>query len=83
MIPAPSLKDGTILFCNPKNLVMVTTYNIRLRDTTEGVTAMRKDIHAFSTFIETDSIIEETDATAIYTGFNPFPDEQATGGLAA
>lgn len=80
IIEAPSMPDGVILFCDPKNLVMVTTYDIIWKTTTMSSNALRKDLREYAVFIETDAIEQELDATAIYMGFNPFAAPTGGGG---
>ncbi len=67
-IECPSLDDSTILLTDPKNLIVVNTYNVQIRKTTEGKEAVMMDKRFYVTHLDYDPIIEELDATAIITG---------------
>jgi Phage capsid family. len=64
-ISCPSMSDDKILLTDPKNLVVVNTYGMKLRKTTEGKEAIMKDKRFYVCHLDYDPIIEETDATAI------------------
>lgn len=67
-IECPSLDDGTILLTDPKNLIVVNTYAVQIRKTTEGKEAIMMDKRFYVTHLDYDPIIEELDATAIIKG---------------
>lgn len=67
-VECPSLDDGTILLTDPKNLIVVNTYGVKIRKTTEGKEAIMKDKRFYVTHLDYDPIIEELDATAIIKG---------------
>lgn len=67
-VECPSLDDGTILLTDPKNLIVVNTYSIQIRKTTEGKEAVMLDKRFYATHLDYDPIIEELDATAIIKG---------------
>lgn len=67
-IECPSLDNGTILLTDPKNLIVVNTYEVKIRKTTEGKEAIMQDKRFYVTHLDFDPVIEETDATAIITG---------------
>lgn len=67
-IECPSLDDGTILLTDPKNLIVVNTYSVKIRKTVEGKEAIMMDKRFYVTHLDYDPIIEELDATAIITG---------------
>lgn len=69
-IECPSLSDDTILLTDPKNLIVVNTYAVQIRKTTEGKEAIMMDKRFYVTHLDYDPIIEELDATAIITGLN-------------
>lgn len=69
-IECPSLDDGTILLTDPKNLIVVNTYSVQIRKTTEGKEAIMMDKRFYVTHLDYDPIIEELDATAIIKGLN-------------
>lgn len=69
-IECPSLDDGTILLTDPKNLIVVNTYSVQIRKTTEGKEAIMMDKRFYVTHLDFDPIIEELDATAIIKGLN-------------
>ena len=64
-VECPSLDDGTIILTDPKNLVVVNTYSVKIRKTTEGKEAIMMDKRFYATHLDYDPIIEELDATAI------------------
>ena len=64
-VECPSLDDGTIILTDPKNLVVVNTYSVKIRKTTEGKEAIMMDKRFYATHLDYDLIIEELDATAI------------------
>ena len=69
-IPAPAMPDDKLLLTDPKNLVVVNTYDMKIRKTTEGKEAIMKDKRFYVIHFDFDAIIEEVDATAIVTGLN-------------
>lgn len=68
VVDCPSLDDGTIILTDPKNLVVVNTYSVKIRKTTEGKEAIMMDKRFYVTHLDYDPIIEELDATAIIKG---------------
>ena len=67
-VECPSLEDGTIILTDPKILVVVNTYSVKIRKTTEGKEAIMMDKRFYVTHLDYDPIIEELDATAIIKG---------------
>jgi hypothetical protein len=67
-IECPSLSDDKILLTDPKNLIVVNTYSMQIRKTTEGKEAIMQDKRFYVAHLDYDPIIEELDATAIITG---------------
>jgi hypothetical protein len=64
-VAVPSIPDSKILLTDPKNLIQIVTYDIIVRKTTEGKDAVMADMRFYATHLDSDSIIEELDATAI------------------
>ena len=64
-IEVPSLPDDKIILTDPKNLVVVNTYDVKIRKTTEGERAIMEDKRFYVIHLDLDSIIEELDATCI------------------
>jgi len=64
-IACPSMSDDKILLTDPKNLIVVNTYDMKMRKTTEGKEAIMKDKRFYVCHLDYDPIIEEDDATAI------------------
>ncbi|MGN0332180.1 MAG: hypothetical protein ACI4D9_04000 [Lachnospiraceae bacterium] len=64
-IECPSMSDDKIILTDPKNLIVVNTYNMQIRKTTEGKEAIMKDKRFYVCHLDFDTIIEELDATAI------------------
>jgi hypothetical protein len=67
-VECPSLDDGTIILTDPKNLVVVNTYSVKIRKTTEGKEAIMMDKRFYVTHLDYDPVIEELDAAAIIKG---------------
>lgn len=67
-VECPSLDDSTILLTDPKNLIVVNTYGVQIRKTTEGKEAIMQDKRFYVVHLDYDPIIEELDATAIIKG---------------
>ena len=67
-VECPALDDGTILLTDPTNLIVVNTYSVKIRKTTEGEKAIMMDKRFYVTHLDYDPIVEELDATAIIKG---------------
>lgn len=67
-VQVPSLDDATIILTDPKNLIVVNSYNVIIRKTTEGKEAVMQDKRFYVIHLDYDPIIEEADATGIITG---------------
>lgn len=67
-VECPAMADDTILLTDPKNLIVVNTYSIQIRKTTEGKEAIMQDKRFYVIHLDYDPIIEELDATAIIKG---------------
>lgn len=68
VLECPSLSDDNIILTDPKNLIVVNTYDMILRKTTEGKEAVMKDKRFYAMHMDFDPVIEETDAAVIITG---------------
>lgn len=66
-VECPSMSDDKIILTNPQNLIVVNTYEIKIRKTTEGKEAIMQDKRFYVCHLDFDPIIEEPDATAIIT----------------
>lgn len=67
-VECPSLDDHTIILTDPMNLIVVNTYDMKIRKTTEGKEAIMMDKRFYVIHLDFDPVIEELDATAIITG---------------
>ncbi len=67
-IECPSLPDDKIILTNPRNLIVVNTYSMKIKSTAEGESAIMQDKIFYAAHLDFDTIIEELDATAIITG---------------
>jgi hypothetical protein len=67
-IEVPALSDSKIILTDPKNLIKVYTYSMRIRKTTEGKEAIMQDKRFYVVHFDFDAIIEELDAAAVATG---------------
>ena len=70
-IEVPSMPDDKVILIDPKNLVVVHTYEVKIRKTTEGKEAIMEDKRFYVIHFDYDSIIEEMDAAVIVTGLAP------------
>lgn len=68
VLECPSLSDDNIILTDPKNLIVVNTYDMILRKTTEGKEAVMKDKRFYAMHMDFDPVIEELDAAVIITG---------------
>jgi len=71
-IPVPALPDDKIILVNPQNLIVVSTYDVKIRKTIEGKEAIMQDKRFYVVHFDFDPIIEELDATVIVTGLKGF-----------
>jgi len=67
-IECPSMSDDKIILTDPKNLIVVNTYDTQIRKTVEGKEAIMMDKRFYAIHLDFDPIIEELDATAIIMG---------------
>lgn len=67
-VECPSMDDSTIILTDPKNLIVVNTYSVKIRKTAEGKEAVMMDKRFYVTHLDFDPIIEELDATAVIKG---------------
>lgn len=67
-VECPSMSDDTIILTDPKNLIVVNTYDMKVRKTTEGKDAIMQDKRFYVCHLDYDPVIEELDAAAIVTG---------------
>ena len=66
-VEVPTMPDDKILLVDPKNLIVVNTYDVKIRKTTEGVQAIMQDKRFYVIHFDFDPIIEELDACGIIT----------------
>lgn len=64
-IEVPCLPDDVIILCDPKNLLVVNTYDVKIRKTTEGKEAIMQDKRFYVIHLDFDVVVEELDATVI------------------
>lgn len=69
-IQVPRLPDDKIILVDPQNLIVVNTYDVRIRKTVEGKEAIMADKRFYVVHLDFDTIIEELDAAAIIEGIN-------------
>lgn len=68
VVECPSMADDNIILSDPKNLIVVNTYDTKIRKTIEGKEAIMMDKRFYAIHLDFDPIIEELDATAIIIG---------------
>ena len=66
-VECPSMSDDKILLTDPQNLVVVNTYDMKIRKTTEGKEAIMQDKRFYVCHLDFDDIIKKKDATAMIT----------------
>ena len=64
----PNLSDDAIILAEPKNIIEVNTYAMKLRKDAASKDAIMQDKRFYVIHFDFDALIEETDATAIITG---------------
>lgn len=67
-LEVPSFPADSILLINPKNLIVVDTYNVVIRKTTEGKEAVMQDKRFYVVHFDFDALVEELDATVLAYG---------------
>ena len=68
IVTVPNFPADAILLVNPQNLICVDTYNVIIRKTTEGMTAVMQDKRFYVVHFDFDPIVEEFDATTLAYG---------------
>lgn len=66
-VQVPRMPDNVILLADPQNLIVVNTYDVKIRKTVEGKEAIMADKRFYVVHLDFDAIVEELDATAIIT----------------
>ncbi len=64
----PGLSNDAIILAEPKNLIEVNTYSMKLRKDATSKDAIMQDKRFYVIHFDFDALIEEIDATAIITG---------------
>lgn len=67
-IKVPSMPNDKIMLTCNNNLIVVNTYGVIIRKTTEGKEAIMQDKRFYVVHFDFDPIIEETDATVMIKG---------------
>jgi hypothetical protein len=65
IVNVPSLADGKVVLCDPQNLIVVNTWDVRIRKAAEGKEAVMNDMRYYSIFLDDDCIVEELDAAVV------------------
>ena len=65
VIQCPSMSDDIILLTDPKNFIIVNSYNMQIRKTVEGKEAIMQDKRYYVIHLDFDPVIEELDACAL------------------
>ncbi len=68
VVEVPSMPDDAIILTDPQNLIVINSYSVVIRKTTEGKEAIMQDKRFYVVHFDFDAIIEELDATAVITG---------------
>jgi len=67
-VAVPAMPDSNIILTDPKNLVVVNTYDVKLRKTVEGKEAIMQDKRFYVAHLDFDPVIEELDAAVAVKG---------------
>ncbi|WP_313429664.1 P2 family phage major capsid protein [Siminovitchia terrae] len=67
-VSVPRMPADQILLTNPKNLIVVNTYDVKIRKTTEGEKAIMQDKRFYVVHLDFDPVIEEKDAAVLVEG---------------
>ncbi len=67
-IPVPRMPKDKIVLINPKNLIVVNSYDVKIRKTVEGKEAIMQDKRFYVVHLDFDPIIEEKDAAVLIQG---------------
>lgn len=65
VVECPSMSDDVILLTDPKNLIVVNSYTMKIRSTNSDKESIMMDKRFYVIHLDFDPIIEETDATGI------------------
>lgn len=64
-VECPSMSDDMILLTDPKNLIVVNSYTVKIRSTNTDKESIMMDKRFYVAHLDYDPIIEEKDATGI------------------
>jgi len=67
-VSVPRMPADKIILTNPKNLIVVNTYDVKIRKTVEGKEAIMQDKRFYVVHLDFDPIIEEKDAAVLVKG---------------
>jgi len=67
-VACPSMPNSKIVLTDPKNLIVVNSYGVQIRKTSEGKEAIMQDKRFYVVHLDFDPIIEELDAAALIYG---------------
>lgn len=65
IVNVPSLADGQVMLVDPNNLIVVNTWDVRIRKAAEGKSAVMNDMRFYTIFLDDDCVIEELDAVVV------------------
>jgi len=68
VVQCASMPDDKIILTDPKNLIEITTYDVKIRKTVEGKEAIMQDKRFYVCHLDFDPVVEELDAAALITG---------------
>ncbi|OES45816.1 phage major capsid protein [Domibacillus iocasae] len=67
-VAVPRMPADQIMLVNPKNLIVVNSYDVKIRKTTEGKDAIMQDKRFYVVHLDFDPVIEEKDAAVLIKG---------------
>lgn len=67
-VPVPRMPADKIILTNPQNLIVVNTYDVKIRKTVEGKEAIMQDKRFYVVHLDFDPVIEEKDAAVLIKG---------------
>jgi hypothetical protein len=68
IVDVPRIPASKIILLNPQNLIVVNTYDVKIRKTVEGKEAIMQDKRFYVVHLDDDPIIEELDACVLVKG---------------
>lgn len=76
-LQVPNLSDDAVILIDPKNIVEVNTYTVKIRKDAASKDAILQDKRFYVTHFDLDTLIEEMDAAAMIKGLPAYDFEKS------